>query len=68
MRKSRSGVVFFSVAARNTPPRIHLGAADELGDATGITPPGINHGTASELGVATGNTPAGINHGTASEL
>ncbi|EPC9939789.1 TPA: hypothetical protein ACG3DW_006163, partial [Pseudomonas aeruginosa] len=60
MRKSRSGVVFFSVAARNTPPRIHFGAADELSGATGTTSPRINHGAAGELGVATGNTPAGI--------
>lgn len=56
MRKSRSGVVFFGVAARITPPGPGLGAEGKLGVATGNTPPGPGLGAAGELGVATGNT------------
>ncbi len=68
MRKSRSGVVFFGVAARITPPGPGLGAEGKLGVATGNTPPGPGLGAAGELGVATGNTPPGPGLGAAGEL
>ncbi|EZN40791.1 hypothetical protein AJ76_06331, partial [Pseudomonas aeruginosa BWH036] len=44
MRKSRSGVVFFSVAARITLPRNDLGADGKLGVSTGNTLPRIDLG------------------------
>ncbi|HFJ9856582.1 hypothetical protein ACOWPU_13310 [Pseudomonas aeruginosa] len=68
MRKSRSGVVFFGVAARITPPGPGLGAEGKLGVATGNTPPGTDPSAGGELGVATGNTPPGPGLGAAGEL
>lgn len=65
MRKSRSGVVFFGVAARITPPGPGLGAEGKLGVATGNTPPGPGLGAAGELGGSTGTTSPGTNLGTA---
>ncbi len=50
MRKSRSGVVFFGVAARITPPGPGLGAEGKLGVATGNTLPRIDLGAGGEAG------------------
>ncbi|MDT1023239.1 hypothetical protein RNH99_04300 [Pseudomonas paraeruginosa] len=68
MRKSRSGVVFFGVAARITPPGPGLGAEGKLGVPTGNTLPRIDLGAAGELGVATGNTPPGTDPSAGGEL
>ncbi|MDV6921138.1 hypothetical protein FA571_31775, partial [Pseudomonas aeruginosa] len=59
MRKSRSGVVFFSVAARITLPRNDLGADGKLGVSTGNTLPRIDLGAGGELGGSTGTTSPG---------
>ncbi|MDU2875556.1 MAG: hypothetical protein E7B98_30230, partial [Pseudomonas aeruginosa] len=68
MRKSRSGVVFFGVAARITPPGPGLGAAGELGVATGNTLPRIDLGADGELGDAARITLPGPGLGTGGEL
>ncbi|MCT5697703.1 hypothetical protein LZM19_08345 [Pseudomonas aeruginosa] len=68
MRKSRSGVVFFGVAARITPPGPGLGAEGKLGVPTGNTLPRIDLGAGGELGVATGNTPPGTDPSAGGEL
>ncbi|HFQ2193295.1 TPA: hypothetical protein ACHP3Q_001331 [Pseudomonas aeruginosa] len=44
------------VSARNTLPRIDLGAGGELGVATGNTPPGPGLGAAGAFGVSARNT------------
>ncbi|MEZ1454460.1 hypothetical protein QVM56_07730, partial [Pseudomonas aeruginosa] len=46
----------FGVSARNTLPRIDLGAGGELGVATGNTPPGPGLGAAGAFGVSARNT------------
>ncbi|EMD0507704.1 TPA: hypothetical protein ACQRJE_005823 [Pseudomonas aeruginosa] len=43
-------------SARNTLPRIDLGAGGELGVATGNTPPGPGLGAAGAFGVSARNT------------
>ncbi|MFO2134847.1 hypothetical protein QOT98_19885 [Pseudomonas aeruginosa] len=68
MRKSRSGVVFFGVAARITPPGPGLGADGELGGAARTTLPRIDLGAAGKLGVAARNTLPGPGLGAAGKL
>ena len=68
MRKSRSGVVFFGVAARITPPGPGLGAEGKLGVATGNTPPGPGLGAGGELGDSARITSPGPDLGAGGEL